>query len=191
MNFLGHWLFSEPTPDALIGSLWPDFAKRPDPQAVSDTFLVHFDRHQWLDRTTDTSRLLEPLRQALRPRLRKTTPIVVDMLIDHHLARHWQRYHSEPLAPFAERRYSISRQFNRQTLPERLGRMLDFMSEQDWLTGYKDEENILRALQGLSRRVRFEDSMVENGIWSIQQLDQHQSAVSRFVEQCLETCLSK
>lgn len=185
MNFLGHWLFSEPTPDALIGSLWPDFAKRPDPQDVSDTFLVHFDRHQWLDRTTDTSTLLEPLRQALRPRLRKTTPIVVDMLIDHHLARHWQRYHSEPLAPFAGRRYSISRQFNRQALPERLSRTLDFMSEQDWLTGYRDEKNILRALQGLSRRIRFQDSMVENGLWSLKQLEKHREEVSRFIEQCL------
>lgn len=167
MNFLGHWLFSDPTPDALIGSLWPDFARRPDPNTVSEEFLIHFDRHQAIDKLTDTTPLLEPLRAALRPKLRKTTPIVVDMLIDHHLAKHWSEYHDEPLTEFTQQRYRLVQQFNVLTLPERLERTLYFMQRDDWLAAYKEPEHLVRALGGMSRRIKFENSMQEFGLMAI------------------------
>lgn len=169
MNFLGHWLFSDPTPDALIGSLWPDFARRPDPNTVSEEFLVHFDRHQAIDKLTDTTPLLEPLRVVLRPKLRKTTPIVVDMLIDHHLAKHWSDYHDEPLTEFTQQRYQLAHQFSHLPLPERMERTLYFMQRDDWLAAYKEPEHLVRALGGISRRIRFEDSMEPWGYWAIEQ----------------------
>lgn len=181
MNFLGHWLFSDPDPDALLGSLWPDFALRPDPTGVPASFIAHFDRHQWLDRTTDASPELEPLRQRLRPRLRKTTPIVVDMLLDHHLALHWTRYHNEPLAAFTQSRYAGARRFDSLPLPPRLERMLYWLIEDDWLGGYRRPENIVRALGGLSRRLRFEDEMEARGLWAIEQLLAEEEAVDGFL----------
>ncbi len=171
MNFLGHWLFSDPTPDALIGSLWPDFARRPDPNTVSEEFLIHFDRHQYIDKLTDTTPLLEPLRVALRPKLRKTTPIVVDMLIDHHLAKHWTDYHDEPLIEFTRKRYLLANQFRALPLPERMERTLYFMERDDWLARYKEPEHLVRALGGMSRRIRFEDSMEKFGLMAIDTAD--------------------
>jgi acyl carrier protein phosphodiesterase len=175
LNFLGHWLFSDATPDALIGSLWPDFARRPDPNTVSEEFLVHFDRHQYIDKLTDTTPLLEPLRVALRPKLRKTTPIVVDMLIDHHLAKHWSDYHLQPLTEFTQQRYELAQQFNVLNLPERMKKTLYIMQRDDWLAAYKEPEHLVRALGGMSRRIRFDDSMEAQGYWAIKQ---YQSAIS-------------
>lgn len=181
MNFLGHWLFSDPTPDALIGSLWPDFARRPDPTTVSDTFLIHFDRHQAIDKLTDTTPLLEPLRVALRPKLRKTTPIVVDMLIDHHLAKHWSDYHDEPLTEFTRKRYQLASQFKTLPLPERLNATLYYMERDDWLAGYKEAEHLVRALSGMSRRLTFKDSMQAWGRWSTTQADRQFDDLNRYI----------
>lgn len=181
MNFLGHWLFSDPTPDALIGSLWPDFARRPDPNTVSEAFLIHFDRHQAIDKYTDTTPLLEPLRVALRPKLRKTTPVVVDMLIDHHLAKHWHHYHELPLTAFTRSRYRQAREFNTLALPERLARTLYWMESDDWLAGYKEPDNLVRALSGMSRRIRFEDSMSEWGMWATQQASDHYERLEQYL----------
>lgn len=181
MNFLGHWLFSDPTPDALIGSLWPDFARRPDPNTVSEEFLIHFDRHQYIDKLTDTTPLLEPLRVALRPKLRKTTPIVVDMLIDHHLAKHWPAYHSERLTEFTNKRYQIANQFDTLRLPTRLQRTLFFMHRDDWLSAYKEPDQLVRALSGMSRRIKFEDSMEAWGFWAIDQERQWEKSISAFI----------
>lgn len=185
MNFLGHWLFSDPDPDALIGSLWPDFGRRPDPAMVSASFLSHFDRHQWLDRTTDTSPELESLRQRLRPKLRKTTPIVVDMLLDHYLALQWSNFHSESLLSFSQQRYAEVPHFNSLSLPDRLQRMLYWMIRDDWLSGYRQPENIVRALSGLSRRLHFADDMEAQGFWSIEQLLLEQVAVEEFLQRVL------
>lgn len=185
MNFLGHWLFSDPDPDALMGSLWPDFALRPDPTRVSASFLTHFDRHQWLDRTTDTSPELEALRQRLRPKLRKTTPIVIDMLLDHHLAVHWSDFHTDPLPRFTESRYQQAQRFDALTLPDRLQRMLHWMIQDDWLGGYRQPENLVRALAGLSRRLRFADDMEAQGFWAIEQLLAEEVAVDEFLRRVL------
>ncbi|MHA7881174.1 MAG: acyl carrier protein phosphodiesterase [Saccharospirillum sp.] len=155
MNYLGHWLFSEPTHDALVGSLWPDFGKRPAPEQVSEALLRHFDRHQQLDRYTDSSPTLEPVRVALRPALRKTTPVVLDVLLDHHLARHWDRYHEEPLAEFAQRRYAHCLPLEHAAVPSRLIQMLERMAQDNWLLHYRTEAGIRRALLGIARRIRF------------------------------------
>lgn len=181
MNFLGHWLFSDATPDALIGSLWPDFARRPDPNTVSEEFLVHFDRHQYIDKLTDTTPLLEPLRVALRPKLRKTTPIVVDMLIDHHLAKHWSDYHSENLDEFAQKCYILANQFEALTLPERMKKTLYFMQRDDWLAAYKEPGHLVSALSGMSKRIRFDDSMEAWGHWAIEQSDFQKSSFYTFI----------
>lgn len=182
MNYLGHWLFSDPTPDALMGSLWPDFAKRPSPDEVSEEFLVHFDRHQWLDKETDRTPILEPLRKELRPKLRKTTPIVVDMLIDHHLAKHWDHYHQKLTLPnFSSTCYASVRRFTNLPLPHKLHQTLTWMSHDDWLNGYKEPENVVRALRGLSKRLKFKDCMVEYGEWAIAQEVQFSESFFQFM----------
>ncbi|MEX0623322.1 ACP phosphodiesterase [Saccharospirillum sp.] len=181
MNYLGHWLFSDPTPDALIGSLWPDFARRPDPNTVSEDFLIHFDRHQKIDKLTDTTPLLAPLRVALRPKLRKTTPIVVDMLIDHHLASSWSDYHAEPLPKFTQERYAIANQFKALPLPERMEKTLYFMQRDDWLTAYRDPARLIKALAGMSRRIRFEDSMEKFGFEAIGAAQKYRQLIANYL----------
>ncbi len=187
MNFLGHWLFSDPTPDALIGSLWPDFARRPDPNTVSEEFLIHFDRHQWLDRLTDTTPLLEPLRASLRPRMRKTTPVVIDMLIDHHLAKYWNSYHPEPLERFCQLRYKQAQKFTDATLPERMEKVLYWMTEDNWLAGYRSADNISKAFRGLSKRIRLADEMELHAYWSIEQVENEKAAVETFIIETLSS----
>lgn len=182
MNYLAHWFFSDLEPDALVGSLWPDFARRPSPDEVPENFLVHFDRHQWLDRFTDSTPLIEPLRQTLRPKLRKTTPIVIDMLLDHHLAKNWRAFHHQPLPEFSRQCYAKARSFNTLPLPQRLEKTLYWMAQDDWLTGYRQRQHVIRALEGLSRRIRFDDPMVANGQWALDQADLYRDLLDELFE---------
>ncbi len=162
MNFLGHCVFSEDNPSALAGSLWPDFALRPAESNCSQTFLTHFDRHQAIDRFTDQHILLKPLREALRPIFRKTTPIIVDMLLDHYLANHWSDIHQQPLETFSRQTYQHLHNFNELALPERMARTVFWMSQQDWFVGYRSEAGIKRALSGMAKRIRFQNPIEAN-----------------------------
>jgi acyl carrier protein phosphodiesterase len=161
MNFLGHCLFSDPDPAALAGSLWPDFARKPEEHLVSDLFLRHFDRHQQIDRLTDSHELLLPLREHLRPTFRKTTPLVVDMMLDHHLAKHWSKYHVQSLSTFSSQTYQALNRFDELDFPERFSRTLYWMTEYNWFVSYRSEAGILRAIEGVARRIRFDNPMAD------------------------------
>lgn len=181
MNFLGHCLFSEPTPDALVGSLWPDFARRPAPDAVSDRFLRHFDRHQHIDKLTDHHELLADVREALRPVFRKTTPVVIDMMLDHHLARGWSNYHEQPLEDFAQTTYQQLQAFNDIDLPDRFEKTVYWMHHHNWFVSYRQPEGILRALEGMSRRLRFNNPMVEHRLQAVEASQHFEQELHAFI----------
>jgi acyl carrier protein phosphodiesterase len=162
MNFLGHCLFSEPTPAAVIGSVWPDFARRPPFEDCSSEFLTHFDRHQAIDKITDTHHLLEPLRAHLRPTFRKTTPVIIDMMLDHHLALHWSSYHSSRLEKFSVMTYQLMNDFNERELSERMVKTIYWMEKHNWFVSYRTETGIMRALEGMSQRIRFSNPIYDN-----------------------------
>lgn len=154
MNFLGHCYFSRTTSTALAGSLWPDFAKRPSGD-ISIEFLTHFDKHQAIDHFTDHCKELEPVRLALRPTYRKTTPLVIDMLIDHYLASQWSLYHDTPLNLFAQQCYRSLEAFDELPVPLRFEKTIYWMKKHDWFVSYQHPENIVRSLEGLATRLRF------------------------------------
>lgn len=182
MNFLGHCLFSENTPDAYSGSLWPDFARRPESPDCSDSFYRHFDRHQWIDKTTDTSDILEPLRVSLRPLFRKTTPVIVDMILDHHIALHWKQYHSTPLGSFAEEVYDKLLAFNDIEQPKRLQQTLYWMQKHNWFVAYQQPDGIKRALNGMSGRIRFNNPIIEYSDHAIKETHTFEATLFDFVQ---------
>ena len=181
MNFLGHCLFSSPTPDAIAGSLWPDFAKRPTSDAFSHSFYTHFDRHQLIDRITDTHPLLEPVRANLRPVFRKTTPIIIDMILDHHLAKHWSNYHPDTLEVFADKSYQKLQQFVLNGAPERFERTVFWMSKHNWFVSYRTQQGMFQALEGMSRRIRFNNPIIDNRQVALDATDKYREVLNAFI----------
>ena len=182
MNFLGHCLFSSPTPEALAGSLWPDFAKRPNSDQLSPDFYRHFDQHQLIDKITDTHSLLEPVRVGLRPTFRKTTPIILDMMLDHHLAKHWLNYHVDALDDFAEHSYQALHRFEFEGMPERFERTRYWMSEHNWFVSYRTQRGMFQALEGMARRIRFNNPIVDNRQFAIDATIEFATELDAFIK---------
>ena len=174
-------MFSDLTPDALNGSLWPDFGRRPDAADLSEAFYRHFDRHQAIDQLTDHHALLEPIRTALRPTFRKTTPVVIDMMLDHHLATNWERYHSESLEAFAQACYQNLRAFEGLAQPKRMTQTLYWMQSHDWFVSYRDPMGMVRALEGMSRRLRFDNPMHQHRHQAVDDTVRYADDLSAFV----------
>lgn len=150
-----------------MGSLWPDFAKRPEPGQCSTLFLQHFDRHQLIDQLTDTSTTLAAVRDDLRPTFRKTTPIVIDMLLDHHIALHWHSYSSLTLEQFAHNSYQRLSAFNEMALPTRLAHTIEAMRNYNWFIAYRSPQGIEKALQGVAKRIRFANPITEQAATAV------------------------
>jgi len=164
MNFLAHLYIADTNSDSLIGHLLGDFVKGRaflsfEPK-IRDAILFH----RRIDTFSDTHAVTRVSRNRISRQRRRFAGIIVDVCYDHFLARHWNRYTSEPLADFCQRVYA---QLKRDPMREVAGiqPVLTRMVAYDWLGGYRHLRNlsiVLDRIAGrLSRGERFVGGIVE------------------------------
>ncbi|MCK4577338.1 MAG: DUF479 domain-containing protein [Candidatus Marinimicrobia bacterium] len=160
MNYLAHLYLSSHSDDALIGALLGDFVKGDDylgySQPVSEAIMLH--RH--IDSFTDAHPVVRRSKGRLNPRFRHTRGLLVDLFYDHFLALHWDQYGNLPLDQFARQAYRSIQSLTGE-LPPRLDHLLPYMIKDDWLSSYRELENVRKALAGLSRRLSHANHMAE------------------------------
>lgn len=158
MNYLAHLYLSGSDPNLIIGNFIADSVKGKQIEAFSKEVQEGIKLHRQIDMFTDTHPVLERGKEALRPKFRKFSGIVMDVFGDHFLAKNWSDYSQTDLKEFAEYMYTFLHQ-HKNIFPEKARYTLHYMSMQDWLTSYQQITGIKRALSGLSRRSTFESGM--------------------------------
>lgn len=160
MNILGHCLLSGDDPHLLIGNFIADGLPRSKWSKLPASIQKGVRLHHFIDTFTDSHPKIQELIASLRPSQGKYAPVVSDLLIDHVLARDWDRYASIPLADFVHR---VHTELNLGTahMTEGRKRMFSFMRQQNWLLSYAEAEGIQMALRGMHRRSSFPNRMNE------------------------------
>lgn len=152
MNFLGHLYLSGDDPLVITGNFMADAVKGRDLSRFALPVQEGIRLHRRIDSFTDQPRADHAGRAALRAHAGRYAPVVMDLFFDHLLARHWERWHAEPLAVFTQRMYAVLRA-HAPVMPERTQRMLPYMIAGDWLTSYAELDGLGEALLGMSARV--------------------------------------
>jgi acyl carrier protein phosphodiesterase len=153
VNYLAHTLLSSHSPEAIVGALLGDFVKGAIPAHYADGIRVAIHVHRAIDRYTDAHEEHRASCALISPERRRFAGILVDVFYDHFLVRHWARFNAEPLAEFTPRVYAALHA-RHGSLPERLQRILPYMSGDDWLGSYGDLDAVHAALYGIARRFR-------------------------------------
>lgn len=152
MNFLAHLLLSGSNTDVLLGNFIADAVKgnqfRDYPQGVQKGILLH----RFIDDFTDSHPIVLDTKILFRPVYHKLSPILVDILYDHYLAKDWHRYHHQHLRVYVDHAYSFL-QTQKGAMPERIRFMLPYMIQHDWLYNYQFQSGMERVLFGMSKRV--------------------------------------
>jgi len=153
VNYLAHIYLSRDHQEELLGNFIADAVKGRQfydyPEAVKQGILLH----RFIDDYTDTHPIVLETKILFRPIYHKLSPILVDILYDHFLAKNWLYYHEVPLRQFVDQAYNFLEQ-RKAEMPERIKAMLPYMIEHDWLFNYQYKEGIERTLLGMSKRVR-------------------------------------
>lgn len=153
MNFLAHFHLTPPLPDALVGAYLGDFVRGPVQDLTDLPELVRHGivLHRKVDAFTDAHAVWRSSAARLRPELRRLSGVVVDIVYDHFLCRHWNSFAQGPLEEFADRCYSclLSRT---PWMGVEARRGVRRMKEQDWIRTYARLEGIDLAFERLSRR---------------------------------------
>ena len=117
--------------------------------------------HRFIDSTTDMHPEVMEAKKLFYPTQAKYAGVVLDVVFDHLLAKHWNEFHSEPLSEFADACYLLIAQ-HLDDIPTRSARFYQYMSTNDILTGYRNLSGIEKVFKGMDSRTSFHSQMSDS-----------------------------
>ena len=177
MNYLAHVLLSGDHCHWQLGGYLGDFIKGPLPPQLLDTRGAPWQDevregvqlHRQLDAFVETLPAYQAALQLLGPQYRRVGGIVIDVMFDHLLVHHWQRYHEQSLQAFSGRFYRVCLD-NRERLPERAARFISAAAQHDLFSAYGVESTYLAVVERIAGRLRYTTNLVQAGQESLQHL---------------------
>jgi acyl carrier protein phosphodiesterase len=154
MNFLGHLLLTYPHPAITMGNLLGDMIRSKEAKVLSKDLQTGFSIHHEIDSSTDKHPSVRNLIALLRPQHGKYAPVVVDILLDHVLARQWNEHATISYPHFTQWVYDFIPDFLDQ-LPVEVAQRLRSMREHRWIDGYQTSEKLRGVLRRMDLRASF------------------------------------
>ena len=151
LNYLAHLFLAEEPPASRVGNLLGDFVTGL-PEVLRGRFprpiVQGIIRHRAIDRYTDSHTVVLRLKEHVAPARRRFAGVIVDLILDHFLTRHWATYSRVPLADFVHACNTALREHH-NFLPPELGDTLEERIADEWLEHYGTDE----GLDGVFHRV--------------------------------------
>jgi acyl carrier protein phosphodiesterase len=153
MNFLAHLVLAGDDEALRLGALLGDFVRgKKALNAFSEPVGAGIVLHRHIDAHTDTLPEVAALRAWFPPDFRRYAGIVLDLAIDHELARHWGGYSDQGLQEFDRGvREMLAR--HATLVPDKLQRFMAYADRRGLFAAYRDENEILHSLRGVGRRL--------------------------------------
>lgn len=153
MNFLAHLVLAGDDEALRLGALLGDFVRGRAALAAFAPAVRHgILLHRHIDAYTDGLPEIAALREWFSSPFRRYAGIIIDLAIDHELARRWRDHHEQPLAEFDR---DVRRMLARHegVLPVRLRRFMDYADRRGLFATYRDHAEVLHSLRGIGRRL--------------------------------------
>jgi acyl carrier protein phosphodiesterase len=161
MNFLAHAYLSFGREEILVGNFIADFVRGKELENYPKKVQLGIQLHRAIDTYTDSHPLVKQVQSLLIPRFGHYSRVISDVFFDYFLAKNWKNYSDTPLEQFSLDSYRTLSS-SPYELPEAFRRMFHWMQAQNWLYAYREAAGIQAALDGLTRRARFDSKMNES-----------------------------
>ncbi|MDG2331694.1 MAG: acyl carrier protein phosphodiesterase [Flavobacteriales bacterium] len=158
MNYLAHLFLSGNDNELLVGNFIGDAVKGKAFSNYSRRIAMGIKMHRAIDSFTDNHKVVLKGKERLYPRHHKFSGILVDLFYDYFLCKNWLKYSEEPLEMFIRNKYQILEQ-NIESMPPLSQLIFHKMVEDNWLSSYQNVIGISKALNGLSKRTKFQNNM--------------------------------
>ncbi|AOM41184.1 ACP phosphodiesterase [Xenorhabdus hominickii] len=152
MNFLAHLHLAALSESSLLGNLLADFVRGSPEGLFSSDIVAGIRMHRRVDTLTDKHPLVIEARRLFRCEYRRVAPITLDIIWDHFLSLHWDKF---------EKNYSLPEFVNLarrdiephlSSTPEKFQELNQYLWSQNLLIRYADMSCIANVLQGMARR---------------------------------------
>jgi len=160
VNHLAHFHLAGVEHDLIVGGFLGDFVKGRLPSEYDANIDRGIRLHRAIDGFTDQHPIVKQSQARFSPRLRRFSPVITDIVFDHFLACHWERYSALSLQQFSQQICQIILA-NEPTLPENAKRLINDMQQHRRLEKYSSREFVDSALLSLSNRITRANPMHE------------------------------
>jgi acyl carrier protein phosphodiesterase len=154
LNYIAHAWVSRDEGLFALGQLLGDFAISSDLEDAERELIRGVEAHRALDRYIDAHEAFIAGSQILRKGAFRYAPVVMDILIDHILARNWAELNNGN--SFKRDIDSLYEQLQRHEslLPDRMKKVAIRMRTQNWFVGFPLLEGLRTVLYYLAKRAR-------------------------------------
>lgn len=158
MNFLGHLLLAEDNDESRIGNYLGDFVKGYESrinELYPGKIAAGIINHRRIDRLTDAHPAIIGANALMKPHSGRFSPVVIDILLDHFLIKHWKSFSSEDFQAFTAKCYgSMDKIICGEQYPELCRRFTARLVERDAFNVYSTVEGIHDVLCGMNRHLK-------------------------------------
>lgn len=157
MNYLAHIFLSQKTDDSILGNIMGDFTRGLNRKTLPSTIELGIKNHIEVDKYTDTHPIVLDLRTLFSKDKRRFAGIIIDVLFDYFLHKHWGTYSKNHKSDMISKSYSCFHR-NKNVMPERMKKVTGYMIQGDWLGSYEELSSIGYVLDRLADRVSFKNN---------------------------------
>lgn len=154
MNHFCHLFLARPTVESRVGNLLGDFARGLDTRDLPDQVMEGLEHHRAVDAFTDAHPEVLACKARFSKDRRRFAGIALDILFDHYLLRHWERFGHTDKIRFISELYA-DLEAGTHLMPPAMEQMTRRMVAYDWFNAYQDLETVGRAMDRVASRIRF------------------------------------
>ncbi len=159
MNYLMHIYFCTTNPLTLTGACLGDFFKgKIERQPYAKALCQGIQLHRSLDYFADTHPLILQSKSLFPKECRRMAGIALDIFYDHFLAKNWTQYSPLSLEQYTQSFYANATPYLPK-LPSEAQYFFNLIKNGDWLTAYRQIENIEQVLKRMSRNIPFTNTL--------------------------------
>lgn len=165
MNYLAHLYFADDSPKSLIGNLLGDFVKGKASHQYTDKVIIDgIALHRAIDKYTDSHPIVIESKSRISAKRRRFSGIMIDVFYDHFLARQWKAFSSSDFDTQIRQWYADLNAEIDIHLPENMKVMMHKMIKHDWFTAYRSLDGISASINGISKRIRFDNQLAGGAV---------------------------
>ena len=154
MNYLAHLYLAKPTADSHFGNLLGDFGGRRHAEYLPNSVKSALENHYLVDKFTDSHPLVKEAKQYFSSERKRFAGVAIDVVFDHFLIMHWQRFNLQPLSDFKYNSFALLNK-RMPIMPPRMQQVVTSMTKNDWFKEYETINGVGLALDNIAKRIRF------------------------------------
>ncbi|WP_409310205.1 ACP phosphodiesterase [Pectobacterium sp. B1J-3] len=152
MNFLAHLHLATLANSSLLGNLLADFVRGNPQDSYADDIVAGIRLHRRVDVLTDSLPEVRAARQYFSDDYRRVSPITLDVLWDHFLARHWEKIETDVSLPvfIGQAEQQITPYLPQ--MPDRFQNLNRYLWPERWMERYAELPFLADVLHKMSIR---------------------------------------